>query len=234
MILNGFLQEIEQAFNKAGNGLLTAVHFVEDFNHVDDEAKQFPLSYISNKVNHISRQQAFAAGRVLIKRCFVDLSLTHTMVTQDAYGAPIWPNGVTGSVSHTQRAVITAVCFNKHTNNKVSIGIDIEQLNRVQASIWPTVFTQNERVFLSKTKLPDQIKVATCLFTAKESFYKAQFPLTRQFIEYEDIEVTLDLQSPGKLNIHHEIPSIKEFNIDAFYFYFANYVFTGTLINAKS
>jgi len=102
----------------------------------------------------------------------------------------------------------------------------------VQESIWPTVFTQNEREFLSKIKLPNQIKVATCLFSAKESFYKAQFPLTHQFIEYEDIEVTLDLQHLGELNVHHKISSLKQFNISAFYF--NSYVFSGTLINAKS
>jgi 4'-phosphopantetheinyl transferase EntD len=53
------------------------------------------------------------------------------------------------------------------------------------------VFTENEKVYLNVLtgrKLEEQ---STAIFSIKEAFYKFQHPLTKTFLDFLDVEVSL-------------------------------------------
>ena len=68
-----------------------------------------------------------------------------------------------------------------------AIGIDVEQLNRMkEGSI--------ERIIhpLEKAEIGSDLKKATLLFSIKEAFYKAQFPLYSTPLNFKDVAFEYD------------------------------------------
>jgi 4'-phosphopantetheinyl transferase EntD len=69
--------------------------------------------------------------------------------------------------------------------------LDIEEIGRVTPDLWDLVFTENEKVYLSslcERKLEEHI---TAIFSIKEAFYKFQHPITKTFLDFLDVEVSL-------------------------------------------
>ena len=62
--------------------------------------------------------------------------------------------------------------------------------NRVEQKLWPTLFTEKEASYFSSLA-PDTIALETTLFfSAKETFYKCQYPLTQEWVGFQDVEIT--------------------------------------------
>jgi 4'-phosphopantetheinyl transferase EntD len=102
---------------------------------------------------------------------------------------PLWPAGVVGSITHCDgyRAVAVA-----RADQLASIGIDAEPHDPLPAGILDRVSLPAERVHLRA--LPPGVHWDRLLFSAKESVYKAWFPLARRWLGFEDAAV---LFSPG-------------------------------------
>ena len=55
---------------------------------------------------------------------------------------------------------------------------------------WPTLFTEKEAGYFSSLA-PDTVALETTLFfSAKESFYKCQYPLTKEWVGFQDVAIT--------------------------------------------
>jgi 4'-phosphopantetheinyl transferase EntD len=92
-------------------------------------------------------------------------------------GAPIWPLGVTGSITHTDDYAAAAVV------RSGNIGIDVELLARIAE-----VPGLAERVALpSERAVPVGV-----VFSAKESVYKCLYPTAGRFLEFADVELAFD------------------------------------------
>jgi phosphopantetheinyl transferase (holo-ACP synthase) len=77
------------------------------------------------------------------------------------------------------------------SDEAIAIGLDIEKVGAVEAALWPDLFSPAEREFLRRGNSREQAANATALFAAKEAFYKAQWPLTREWVDFLDIEIEL-------------------------------------------
>ncbi|HEX4451740.1 MAG TPA: 4'-phosphopantetheinyl transferase superfamily protein [Kofleriaceae bacterium] len=92
-------------------------------------------------------------------------------------GAPIWPAGVTGSITHTDDYAAAAVVRAGH------IGIDVELVARIAE-----VPGLAERVALpSERGVPVGV-----VFSAKESVYKCLYPTAERFLEFAEVELAFD------------------------------------------
>jgi 4'-phosphopantetheinyl transferase EntD len=92
-------------------------------------------------------------------------------------GAPIWPAGVTGSITHTDDYAAAAVV------RAGNIGIDVELLARIAE-----VSGLAERVALPTER---EVPVGV-VFSAKESVYKCLYPTAGRFLEFADVELAFD------------------------------------------
>ena len=59
----------------------------------------------------------------------------------------------------------------------------------LQTKLWPTLFTEREQYYLDRLKPTVARLEATIFFSAKESFYKCQYPLTKSWVGFQDVEL---------------------------------------------
>jgi 4'-phosphopantetheinyl transferase EntD len=87
-------------------------------------------------------------------------------VGKAGYGAPLWPAGVTGSITHTAGYAAAVV-----SDGFAGLGLDAERIWGVSEHLWPRLFDEEERAVLAQAG--DAAVLATLFFSAKEAAYKA-------------------------------------------------------------
>ena len=135
------------------------------------------------------RRLEFTAGRMAARAAMADLGLPPAPVPMAPGRAPIWPAGLTGSIAHSATACIAAVA---PLGDIRSIGLDIEDATPLAPDLWDTVLTPGELRWLKAQPTADQGLLAKRIFSAKEAFYKAQYPLTGRVLGFEEVEVSLN------------------------------------------
>ena len=133
------------------------------------------------------RQKEFAAGRLLARVLSDQLGLPPAPLRRADDSSPVWPADRTGSLSHCD--TLCAAAVGKRSAFQ-SVGVDIETIGRVEHKLWPTLFTEKEAGYFSSLA-PDTVALETTLFfSAKESFYKCQYPLTKEWVGFQDVAIT--------------------------------------------
>ena len=156
-----------------------------------------PLKTLSGAVDpleweHIAsaaapRRQEFLAGRCLARALSNQLGLPPAPLPRAEDRSPVWPSDRVGSLSHCDTLCAAAIGI---PTAMLSVGIDIEAIGRIEPKLWPTLFTEREADYFASLT-PDQLAMETTLFfSAKESFYKCQYPLTQSWVGFRDVEVT--------------------------------------------
>nr|WP_277750651.1 4'-phosphopantetheinyl transferase superfamily protein [Hydrogenophaga sp. NH-16] len=112
--------------------------------------------------------------------------------------APVWAAGLVGSISHTRRICIAAVGRQHEVGG---IGIDVEENLPIPMDIWSSVCTAEEQTYLVSQPADRRGTIATHHFTAKEAFYKWQYPLTKELLDFRDIQITFDWDR-GRFLVH--------------------------------
>ncbi|WP_420339133.1 4'-phosphopantetheinyl transferase family protein [Roseibium sp.] len=137
-----------------------------------------------------SRRSEFFAGRECARKAMRDLGFQPTAIGVRPDRSPIWPNGLIGTISHSKTVCLAAV--SRQNDDLLSIGLDIEPDLPLPEDMWDTICTSNERTWLAGLPSAERARQALRMFTAKESAYKAQYPLTQEFFEFEDLEIAFD------------------------------------------
>jgi 4'-phosphopantetheinyl transferase EntD len=99
---------------------------------------------------------------------------------------PLWPPGFTGSITHTGDYCAAAVC---RTADILSLGLDAERIGAVERSVWRAVFCPTEISWLESLPVHAQDAMACAAFSGKEAYFKCQFPLTRRWLEFTDVQL---------------------------------------------
>ena len=134
-----------------------------------------------------TRIEQFTAGRVCARTALGRLgAATSTPVMRGEDRAPIWPPGFVGSITHTDTWCAAAVA---RTEDARSVGIDLEPATPLKETLWRRVCTAKERDWLHG--LPEPGFMGKILFSAKESVYKCQYPITSKFLGFHAVEVEL-------------------------------------------
>ncbi len=130
------------------------------------------------------RQREFAAGRLAARRAIKENGHKPEYPAIGTGRQPVWPAGLTGSITHTSAIAIAAVA----SQNAVrSIGIDIEELQPLANSVVSSVLTARE-IEQPGTDEDHALR----LFSFKESIFKCVFPLYGEFIDFKEVEVLAD------------------------------------------
>ncbi|NOH29084.1 4'-phosphopantetheinyl transferase superfamily protein [Vibrio mediterranei] len=115
--------------------------------------------------------------------CIETLSNTHCNVPIGSYREPLWPECLTGAISHTDNQAIALVA--KQPSYQF-VGLDIETNieNEVAQQICRDVYDADEYAIVSKQGLSLEV-ATTVIFSAKESLFKALFPYIGRFFGFE-------------------------------------------------
>lgn len=139
------------------------------------------------------RRAEFAAGRWCARRALSRLGVDGFVLKNGPDRAPRWPPGIVGSISHAG-TVPGGFCgaVVARARDFLTVGLDAEVADAVGPDLWPRVTTRREQDWLERQPAARRAALAAVLFSTKECFYKAQFPLSGQFLEFADVEVALD------------------------------------------
>jgi 4'-phosphopantetheinyl transferase EntD len=136
------------------------------------------------------RRQEFAAGRERAREALAALDLGKTPILRGFRGAPQWPPGIVGSITHCAGYCAAAVARAK---DLAAIGVDAEPNAALPGGVLEMVSTPAERARLRDLAAaqPD-ISWDCLLFCAKEAVYKAWFPLTGRWLGFADADITIN------------------------------------------
>jgi phosphopantetheine--protein transferase-like protein len=140
--------------------------------------------------SHVPHRKAeFLTGRTYARRALRSLGLAAPTIGSHPDRSPIWPEGVVGCITHTRDycAVVAA-----KTPGIRGLGVDIEIPGRMNEAMARKTFTEAEQAYLAAQPGSLRQERMCVIFCAKEAFYKMQFPLTKAWVGFQDVEVRLE------------------------------------------
>lgn len=135
------------------------------------------------------RRREFALGRQLARRGLARLGLPSGPIAMGADRAPEWPEGIVGSITHTKTWCAAAV---GDASRFAGIGLDVEMSHDLAHKLWDSICTPRDLAWLAARSEDERARLAKAIFSAKESAYKAQYAITRTYLGFMAMSVTLD------------------------------------------
>lgn len=132
------------------------------------------------------RAAEFAAGRWCAHRALEALGIPACPIVAGADRRPSWPAGVVGSIAHTDGLCVAVAGL---AGRFASLGVDVEVVGRVTPLLAARICTDAESAWMAS--LPERCRdvAAALVFSAKESFYKCQAPLTGEWLGFDAVRI---------------------------------------------
>ncbi|CAM3686086.1 4'-phosphopantetheinyl transferase superfamily protein [Nocardiopsis rhodophaea] len=135
------------------------------------------------------RRREFTTVRACARDALAALGFPPAPLLPGERGAPGWPQGAVGSMTHCAgyRAAAVARAADVET-----IGIDAEPHDALPDGVLEAIALPEERVRLKNLAAGDPgVFWDRLLFSAKESVYKAWFPLARMWLGFEEADIAI-------------------------------------------
>jgi 4'-phosphopantetheinyl transferase EntD len=169
--------------------LLPAVAAVEEFGDPPG-AVLFPEeeAVIGRAVE--KRRREFTTARACARAALARLGQPPVAILPGERGSPGWPPGIVGSITHCAGYRAAAVA---RATEVLAIGLDAEPDQPLPGGVLDAVSLAAERASLADlARSAPGPNWDRMLFCAKESVYKAWFPLTGRWLGFEQAHITLD------------------------------------------
>ncbi|GAA2909688.1 4'-phosphopantetheinyl transferase [Streptosporangium fragile] len=125
------------------------------------------------------RRREFTTARHCARLALDRIGLAPVPILPGERGAPGWPEGVVGAITHCAGYRAAAV-----SREALSVGIDAEPHEALPDGIIDSITLPEERDAMAR--LDSGVHWDRLLFSAKESVYKAWFPLARRWLGFEE------------------------------------------------
>ncbi len=136
------------------------------------------------------RRREFTTVRHCARQALAALGRPAGPLLPGERGAPTWPDGVVGSMTHCAGYRAAAVADRADV---ASLGIDAEPHGPLPDGVLEAVALPREQRMLADLACrAPSVHWDRLLFSAKESIYKTWFPLTRTWLGFEEAEVEID------------------------------------------
>ena len=136
------------------------------------------------------RRREFTTARACARRALASLGVAPAPILPGERGAPQWPPGIVGSITHSAgyRAAAAA-----RARDVLTIGLDAEADEVLPSGVLEAVSLPGERERLrNRTAAAPGTRWDRLPFSAKETTYKAWFPLARCWLGFEDADITIN------------------------------------------
>ncbi len=153
--------------------------------------------FVSRAVSR--RRHEFASGRSLARDALRAFGHSSALIPSDKFGAPLWPTGIVGSITHTANYVAVAAC---HDTVMGGLGIDAEQQGRVHPGLLTEIATAQELACAD----PAIQNIGDLLFSAKESVYKCIWPVSGLEVGFLDLQI--HFEQAGRFAVHCDLADL--------------------------
>jgi 4'-phosphopantetheinyl transferase EntD len=144
--------------------------FGAEMQDVGQELYPFPAEEMLMETWGQKRRRDFALGRACARAALSKLGYDDVAIGRDKNGAPLWPQGVVGSIAHTTGYGVALVA---RLGQFSGVGVDAERMGGVTQNLWPRLFDAQECDHLIGLEAEGQKRAATLFFSAKEASHKA-------------------------------------------------------------
>ncbi len=139
------------------------------------------------------RRAEFSAGRACARAALTALDAVPGPVPRDNgdHGAPVWPKGFVGSITHCDGYRAAAVA---RAEDILALGIDAEPDGPLPDGVLNVIHsTAEERAALKRlTDRAPGVHWDRLLFSAKETVYKAWYPYHHKMLGFDEAELLFD------------------------------------------
>jgi len=139
-----------------------------------------------------NRKASFLAGRKAAKEALSALNASDVMIDIGPGGAPVWPNYVSGSISHTEAVALCIL-----SSGRQRIGLDVAEMltEDILYEIRNVIMSKAERSYVRQCN-DIECRMETVIFSAKECIYKALYPEVQSYFDFLDVEtVNIDFNN---------------------------------------
>lgn len=150
-------------------------------------------NYVDRAVH--SRRQEFSTVRRCARAAIENLGFSSGPLIPGHRGAPIWPNGLVGSMTHCTGFRAAAVA---RITEIQALGIDAEPNERLPADpglLDVVALPIEQQRLTSLTRSCPEVAWDRLLFSAKESVYKAWYPSTRRDLTFIDVDIDFEVST---------------------------------------
>lgn len=136
------------------------------------------------------RRREFATARLCARVALEQLGFPAGPILTGERGEPLWPTGALGSITHCDGYRACAIA---RSAELVTLGIDAEPNAELPDGLLGDVARPEELPSLRRLQRErPEVHWDRLLFSAKESVYKAWFPLAERWLGFQDAVVALD------------------------------------------
>lgn len=133
------------------------------------------------------RRREYTTVRACARRAFTQLGLEPAPVVPGHRGAPRWPDGLVGSMTHCAGYRAAAVA---RASDALALGIDAEPHQPLPDGVLEAVARPEERSWIAGPGSGSGVWWDRLLFGAKEAVFKVWYPLTGRELEFDEATVT--------------------------------------------
>ncbi|MFC5140680.1 4'-phosphopantetheinyl transferase [Actinomycetospora rhizophila] len=161
-----------------------------------------------------SRRAEFTTTRGCARDALARLGAPAVAVPVGERRAPVWPDGVVGAITHCAGFRAAAVAWRDAVR---TVGLDAEPHVALPDGVLGAVSDAGERAALASlaATAPD-VHWDKILFSAKESVYKAWFPLTRTWLGFEEAELVPALDGTFRASLRVPGPTVDGAEVTGF------------------
>ncbi|MGW1491950.1 4'-phosphopantetheinyl transferase family protein [Streptomyces sp. NPDC002402] len=149
------------------------------------DAELFPQEAAVVAAAVAARRREFATVRRCARESLATLGIPPMPLLPGERGAPLWPRGTVGSMTHCPGYRAAAVA---RADEITALGIDAEPHQPLPEGVLDAISLPEERAHLSS--LGADRHWDRLLFSAKESVYKTWFPLTHRWLDFHEASVS--------------------------------------------
>ncbi|MGN6676834.1 MAG: 4'-phosphopantetheinyl transferase family protein [Streptosporangiaceae bacterium] len=170
--------------------LPSAVEATEVFGNGCDDGELLPAEEALVAGASVKRRREFTGVRVCARLALTRAGFQPAPILPGPAGAPQWPSGVVGSLTHCDGYRAAAVAS---VEAFAAIGIDAEPHAPLPDGVLAKVASESEQTALvGLARQAPEICWDRMIFSAKETVYKAWSPATGRWLGFTDAEVELD------------------------------------------
>ena len=171
------------------NGIFNSDVTTAEIRTIIDPSILWPTEAEIVKHSVRKRRVEFAAGRLCARRALSRFGVSDFPLLKSEAGNPIWPHKIVGSITHTEGFCGVALGLK---SMYAGIGIDVERISNFDSTLLRSICTAEEIHKISCAPTQDQQTLGISYFCGKEAFYKCQYPITTDWLDFH--EVQLDIQ----------------------------------------
>lgn len=150
------------------------------------------IGAVTKAVPH--RKAEFAAGRAAARAAMAELDMAPAAIPAGDDRAPIWPENLTGSITHGEDTALAVVGL---ASDYRGLGIDIEPDAPLPDDILSEICDGDECAWIAGQVAP--LRWARLIFVAKEAAFKCQYPTTQTIFGFEVMTVRVEPET-GRLS----------------------------------